>query len=164
MHSAYSGQLPGRQVFLDQQMGGALVLQLQIQIKIKDQTSSDEWGSSTFVTYFQVFQVFLDQEMGGALVLFKQNQDLANGGDTRFHILDQHIIGKAVVPQIQIQDLTSSETGTSTYATYTQSCIERCMQSLIQFQHINGTNPTLHSPRLSIVVAGNFVRKTFFYL
>ena len=55
MHSAYSGQLPGR-------------------------------------------QVFLDQEMGGALVLLKQNQDLAKGGDTRFHILDQHIIGKAVVP------------------------------------------------------------------
>ena len=55
MHSAYSGQLPGR-------------------------------------------QVFLDQEMGGALVLLKQNQDLAKGGDTRFHILDQHIIGEAVVP------------------------------------------------------------------
>ena len=55
MHSAYSGQLPGR-------------------------------------------QVFLDQEMGGALVLLEQNQDLANGVDTRFHILDQHIIGKAVVP------------------------------------------------------------------
>ena len=56
MHSAYSGQLPGRQVFLDLEMGGALVL------------------------------------------LLKQNQDLANGGDTRFHILHQHIIGKAVVP------------------------------------------------------------------
>ena len=76
MHSAYCGQLPGR-------------------------------------------QVFLDLEMGGALVLFKQNQDLANGGDTRFHILDQHIIGKAVVPQKQIQDLTSSDKwGFSTFATY----------------------------------------------
>ena len=55
MHSAYSGQLPGR-------------------------------------------QVFLDLKMGGALVLLKQNQDLANGGDTRFHILHQHINGKAEVP------------------------------------------------------------------
>ena len=29
MHSAYSGQLPGRQVFLDLEMGGALVLLLK---------------------------------------------------------------------------------------------------------------------------------------
>ena len=77
MHSAYSGQLPGRQVFLDLEMGGALVLLKQNQ----DLANRDQ-----------------DLEMGGALVLFKQNQDLANGGDTRFHILDQHIIGEAVVP------------------------------------------------------------------
>ena len=75
MHSAYSGQLPGRQVFLDLEMGGALVLLLK---QNQDLANRDQ-----------------DLEMGGALVLLKQNQDLANGGDTRFHILHQHIIGKA---------------------------------------------------------------------
>ena len=76
MHSAYSGQLPGRQVFLDLKMGGALVLLKQnqdlakgddtrshilhrhvigealiLQKQIQDLTSSDKWGSSTFATY-----------------------------------------------------------------------------------------------------------------
>ena len=76
MHSAYSGQLPGRQVFLDQEMGGALVLLKQnqdlakgddtrshilhrhvigealiLQKQIQDLTSSVKWGSSTFATY-----------------------------------------------------------------------------------------------------------------
>ena len=76
MHSAYSGQLPGR-------------------------------------------QVFLDLKMGGALVLLKQNQDLANGDDTRSHILHQRIIEEALILQKQIQDLTSSDKwGSSTFATY----------------------------------------------
>ena len=41
MHSAYSGQLPGRQVFLDQEMGGALVLLKQNQdLANRDDTRS----------------------------------------------------------------------------------------------------------------------------
>ena len=76
MHSAYSGQLPGRQVFLDQEMGGALVLLKQnqdlanrddtrtrivhqhiigealvLQKQVQDLISSDIWVSSTFATY-----------------------------------------------------------------------------------------------------------------
>ena len=76
MHSAYSGQLPGRQVFLDLEMGGALVLLKQnqdlasgdytrshiqdqyiigealvLQKQIQDLTYSDIRGSNTFATY-----------------------------------------------------------------------------------------------------------------
>ena len=76
MHSAYSGQLPGRQVFLDQEMGGARVLLKQnqdlanrddtrtrivhqhiigealvLQKQVQDLISSDIWVSSTFATY-----------------------------------------------------------------------------------------------------------------
>ena len=84
MHSAYSGQLPGRQVFLDQEMGGALVLLKQ------NQDLAKRGDARSHILHQHI--------IGEALVLLKQNQDLANGGDTRFHILDQHIIGEAVVP------------------------------------------------------------------